>query len=83
MKVGTTHYRLLDSDFRKVAALYRIRYSPDALYVERFDPGAGSWIPGPATFLRFPNTGEDEISEGEAWHIIAAGILPPIPRRVH
>jgi hypothetical protein len=81
MKHGTTYYRLLDPDFRKVAAVYRIHYSPDALVIERYDPEAGAWTEGPGTFLRFVNDGEDgadEISQAEAEELIAAG-LPTLP----
>lgn len=80
MKLGTTYYRLLDAPLERVAALYRIRYSRAGLYVERFDPAAGSWTEGPPSFLRFVNDGEigaDEISPAEAERLIAAG-LPPL-----
>lgn len=80
--MATQHFRLLDPEFRAVAAVYRIRTDDSGLYVERFDPDAGSWTPGPETFLRFVNEGElgaDEISAKEAERLIAAG-LPPLPK---
>lgn len=81
MKLGTTYYRLLDPDFRKVAAVYRTIYSRDSLVVERYDPTAAAWMPGPPTFLRFVNEGEDGadvITKAEAERLIAAG-LPKLP----
>lgn len=53
--------------------MYRIRTDDSGRYVERFEPLAGSWAPGPGTFLRFVNEGElgaDEISAEEAKRLI-------------
>lgn len=80
--MATRHFRLLNPEFNAVAAVYRIRTDDSGLYVERFDPAAGDWTPGPGTFLRFVNEGElgaDEISAEEAERLIAAG-LPPLPK---
>lgn len=80
--MATRHFRLLDPEFKAVAAVYRIRIDDSGLHVERFDPVAGSWTPGPGTFLRFVNEGElgaDEISAEEAGRLIASG-LPPLPK---
>lgn len=80
--MATRHFRLLDPQFRETAALYRVRLDRTGLYVERFDPTAGAWTPGPGTFLRFVNEGElgaDEISAAEAETLIASGSLPALP----
>lgn len=81
MRRGTTYYRLLDWTFSSIAALYRIRYTAAALEIERYDPEAAAWTPGPSEILRYVNEGEigaDEISKDEAERLIAAG-LPPLP----
>lgn len=82
----TRYFRLLDPEFRAVAAVYRLVSSPDALVVERYDPTAGAWKLGPVSFLRFVNEGEmgaDEISALEASAIIAQpGGLPALPEPV-
>jgi hypothetical protein len=82
VRFGTTYYRLLDWTFSSIAALYRIRYSATALEIERYDPEAAAWKPGPSEILRYVNGGEigaDEISKTEAEDLIAAGRLPPLP----
>ena len=79
----TRYFRLLDPEFRAVAAIFRLRPDEAGLHVERFDPTADAWTEGPPTLLRFVNDGEmgaDEISALEASAIIAQpGGLPPLP----
>lgn len=85
MKLGTTYYRLLDPEFRKVAAVYRTIYSRESLVIERYDPTAGGWMPGPSTFLRFVNEGEDGadvIPQAEATRLIAAGLPGAIMKKM-
>lgn len=72
----------MNSEFRAVAAVYRIRTDSSGLHIERHDAVTDTWTLGPGTFLSFVNEGElgaDEISEEQAERLIAAG-LPPLPQ---
>jgi hypothetical protein len=83
MKYGTTYYKLWNQNYDAVAALYRIRRTADELFIERWHPILGAWTEGPPTFGRFVYEGDDgadEISEGEVFHLIASGSLPPLPK---
>lgn len=78
-------FRLLDPQFRAVAAVFRLRTAAGGLFVERWDPSILSWTEGPGTLLRFVNEGEqgaDEISEQEAGRLIASGSLPALPEPI-
>ena len=90
MSRGTYFYKLWDGDFRRVVAVYRLRYEPDGLFVERFDPKADAWIEGPGSFLRYVYNGEvgaDLIGAREAAALTAAArteaSLPPLPETAH
>lgn len=83
--MATRFFRLLDPEFRRTAAVFRIRESARELHVDRWSPAAAAWTPGPGTLLRFVNEGEvgaDEMDEEEARRLIAGGELPPLPEPI-